>query len=204
VPITQAQVAAVAGVTQAAVSLALRNDPKLPKATRERIRAIAKEIGYVPDPRLAALSRYRHGGRRGGQSAALGFLVSEATADWWRRQPLYRDIYDGAMEAAASLGYQMTLQVLPDAREDQRRLARTLSARGVRGLLVISFPHAGAELAWLDEKFVTLNLFGENSIPGQDVVVSNHYSAMRLAFRQILGGATIAQRSLCRIRSSIA
>ena len=56
---TMADIARKAGVHVTTVSLALRNHPRLPASTRERIQALAKELGYVPDPFLRALVTYR-------------------------------------------------------------------------------------------------------------------------------------------------
>ena len=41
------------------MSLALRNHPRLPLETRERIRSLAEKMGYRPDPFLRALVAYR-------------------------------------------------------------------------------------------------------------------------------------------------
>ena len=56
---TQRDVAIQAGVTQATVSLALSNRSDVSAETRERIQAIARSIGYRPDPYLTGLSAYR-------------------------------------------------------------------------------------------------------------------------------------------------
>ena len=48
-------VAAAAGVSLAAVSLALRRDRSIPEATRARIEAAAARLGYRPNPLVAAL-----------------------------------------------------------------------------------------------------------------------------------------------------
>lgn len=57
--VTMSDVASVAGVHKSTVSLALRNQPKLNAATRERIRKIAAELGYQPDPMLDLFNLYR-------------------------------------------------------------------------------------------------------------------------------------------------
>ena len=61
--VTQQDVALRAGVHRTAVSLALKKHPSIPAETRERIEAVAAEMGYVPDPMLSALAAYR-GSRR--------------------------------------------------------------------------------------------------------------------------------------------
>ena len=42
-----------------AVSMAMKNDPTIARATVERVKRIADELGYSPDPALSALSAYR-------------------------------------------------------------------------------------------------------------------------------------------------
>ena len=58
---TIADIASRAGVTKAAVSFALNGQPGVSAATRERILAIANEIGFQPSSAARALSDGRAG-----------------------------------------------------------------------------------------------------------------------------------------------
>jgi LacI family transcriptional regulator len=42
-------------VSHATVSLALRNDPRISPATKRKVFAAARRLGYRPDPHLAEL-----------------------------------------------------------------------------------------------------------------------------------------------------
>src|SRR4051794_7470235 len=53
---TSHDVARAAGVSQPTVSRALRDDPRVTEATRQRVRAAAAELGYVPSRRGRSLS----------------------------------------------------------------------------------------------------------------------------------------------------
>ena len=57
--VTLADIARKAGVHVTTVSLALRNHPRLPVATRQRLCALADQMGYRPDPAMRALVSYR-------------------------------------------------------------------------------------------------------------------------------------------------
>ena len=57
--ITMKTIAAQAGVTQATVSMSFANNPRIPAATRARIRGIADRLGYRPNPYVSALMRSR-------------------------------------------------------------------------------------------------------------------------------------------------
>ena len=55
------RIAVSLGVSPATVSMALRNDPKIPLATRRRVQKAADCIGYRPDAKIAErMSRIRH------------------------------------------------------------------------------------------------------------------------------------------------
>ena len=53
--VTTTQIAAKAGVSRTTVSFALRGHAKIPLATADRVRAAAAELGYRPNPRVAAI-----------------------------------------------------------------------------------------------------------------------------------------------------
>ena len=68
-------VAAVAGVHQTTVSLALRNDSRLSEATRQRVRRIADEMNYRPHPLVSALVTLRRSRKRRRFHATIAFVV---------------------------------------------------------------------------------------------------------------------------------
>src|ERR1700753_4363477 len=65
---TITDVAERAGVTKAAVSFALNNQPGVSAATRERILTIAAEVGFQPSSAARALS--------GGRAQGFGLVIA--------------------------------------------------------------------------------------------------------------------------------
>ena len=61
--VSQREIAAAAGVSVSAVSLALRNHPKVSPQVRARIHAIAKRMGYHADPRISTLMEHLRAAR---------------------------------------------------------------------------------------------------------------------------------------------
>ncbi|MFC6608041.1 LacI family DNA-binding transcriptional regulator [Amorphoplanes digitatis] len=57
---TSSDVAAAAGVSRSAVSCAFNNPQRISVATRERILAVAREIGYTPNTLARMLQAGRH------------------------------------------------------------------------------------------------------------------------------------------------
>lgn len=74
--ITQRDLAKQLGLTQAAVSMALRGSGRISAATRERVRETAQRLGWQGDPSLSALSR-RRWAEAAGPIAYLGTRVAE-------------------------------------------------------------------------------------------------------------------------------
>lgn len=93
--VTLADVSQAAGVGMATVSraLAAHDHPDVNPRTRERVRRIAKELGYRPSATARAL---RSGGYR-----ALSAVVPDQAWGWW--EPVIR----GAFRAASQEGYQL-------------------------------------------------------------------------------------------------
>ena len=59
---TLQDVADRAGVHRSTVALALRDNPRISSATRQRVQAIARELGYQLNPLVAALMSARRSG----------------------------------------------------------------------------------------------------------------------------------------------
>lgn len=123
------------GVSHVAVSLALRDRPGISEELRSRIKALAAELGYRPDPALTALSKYRRG--LVGQSIRAGL----AWLTYWRDpEALHRyheaDAYwRGAEEVAERHGYKL-YRFAPDARNSLAAVERVLRARNIEGILI--------------------------------------------------------------------
>ena len=57
------EVAAAANVCVMTVSLALRDNPRISAGTRDRIKRLAAELGYHPDPELSRLMNHLRASR---------------------------------------------------------------------------------------------------------------------------------------------
>jgi DNA-binding LacI/PurR family transcriptional regulator len=111
---TMADVAARAGVSRTLVSFILDGKPGASDATRQRVLAIADEIGYRPDSaaRLLAL----------GRSRTLGVLTDV-------RQLFQAELVTGIYPAAESCGYEVLLSANLSDREESVPIEALLSHR---------------------------------------------------------------------------
>ncbi len=118
------------GLAKSTVSLALRDRGTLSVATRARVKAAAKDIGYRPDPLLAALVSRREGRRADG--VPLCFLSSEPASST-------RAFQQGATQRAEALGYALSSERIREPR-DLPILLRRLWHQGCRGLILHHIP----------------------------------------------------------------
>lgn len=137
---TLKSIAAKAGVSVAAVSLALRDHPSIPAATCRRIQAIATKLGYRPDPELRKLMAYLRQRREIRTTAALGLLTMFPEAHPWDRNPILRRHLAGATDRAQQLGYHLADFWLTEPGMTAERMRKILDARGIEGLLILGTP----------------------------------------------------------------
>ena len=103
---TQDDVARAAGVHRTTVSLALKCHPRIPGETQERVRRIADELGYQPDPTLSSLVAYRAQNRPVAFHGTLAWFVSSAEGFNWQEVPHFRASYEGILARARRCGIE--------------------------------------------------------------------------------------------------
>jgi DNA-binding LacI/PurR family transcriptional regulator len=135
--ITLTQIARKAGVSPATVSLALRGDPRVADATRQRVCRLAEKAGYVPNNVGRAL--------RSRRSRLVGYLLPDVTASF------YSDILQGIGEAADAAGYSVLTAITEHSVESERRHLHAFHEKRVDGVLVSTFTeHACKRLRTLE------------------------------------------------------
>ncbi|AHF90973.1 LacI family transcriptional regulator [Opitutaceae bacterium TAV5] len=133
--VTLNDIARATGLSRSGVSRALRNDPRVPAATCERVQAIARKLGYRPDPELSAALRLLRERKAGRYVETLAFLSwHEDRIE--RAGNLYtRRLFHGARTHAEALGYRLEEYWAREPGMTPRRLQSVLVNRGVRGVL---------------------------------------------------------------------
>lgn len=129
--VTFMDIAREAGVDKSTVSLALSGHPRISAATRERVRAVAKRLGYAPDPALSSLAAARWQGRRDHKGLVLAFVCD----DLKKAEPELRACLAGVRRQAALLGYGVevfSLASYPSA----AALLRVVRQRNLRGMVI--------------------------------------------------------------------
>jgi DNA-binding LacI/PurR family transcriptional regulator len=132
-----ADVAKLAGVSKNAVSLALRHDPQISVATRERIAKAAAAIGYQYHPVVGELMARLRQSQTGGSKATLALINANADPQGLKAHPTVPTYFAGCRHRARELGYSLDTFWLHDPHVRGKTLLRVLRSRGIRGVLLV-------------------------------------------------------------------
>lgn len=128
-------IARMAGVSHSTVSLALKDHPRISQEVKLRIRKLCEEVGYRPDPMLAALAHYRLTKSEAPITASIAWINGWPEPERLRKHREFDFYWQGAHAAAEKFGYR--LEEFQLGREmSPQRLHQILSTRGVRGILL--------------------------------------------------------------------
>ncbi len=126
-PVKLSDVAALAGVSAATASRALNTPGKVSDAMRDKVRAAAATLGYVPDAAARALASRR--------SRTIGAVVP--TLD----NPIFAAGVQGLETRLEALGYALVVASSDYRAEKELRQTTTLVERGVEGLMFVGIAH---------------------------------------------------------------
>lgn len=129
--VTLADVARRAGVSTALASIVMRDAPGASAASRQRILAVAGELGYRPDVRARSLASLK--------AHLVGVLFGEAGRFRF-------ELIDGLYAAAEERGWDLVLSALTSSR-DERRALRSLQDFSFDALVMLGPPVAEPLLA---------------------------------------------------------
>jgi LacI family transcriptional regulator/LacI family repressor for deo operon, udp, cdd, tsx, nupC, and nupG len=184
--VTQQDVAQLAGVNRATVSLAMRNHPGISPATRAKVQAIAAKLGYRPDPMLSALANYRNSRRPADYRGTLAWLARTTSSFDWRNIRCFSEYLAGARKRAEFHGYQVDVVDVGDPGMTWERAASIIHSRGIRGVILCPQPYPDTDLTsfpW--HEFGAITLGYSISQPALHSVAAAQFRASQLVMRKL-------------------
>lgn len=193
-PPTLRTIAQAAGVSVGTVSLALRDNPLIARATRARIKAVAEQLGYRPDPRVAQLMSYLQQHKRHGSTGeTLAYVTAFSEPQVWMESVTWSSYFAGAQAKAVELGYRIEHFWLRAPGVTERSFSRMMHNRGIKGLLIAPVPQSHSRMAIDWSRFSTIAFGYSLNEPRVNRAVHHHYHTVTTALR------TIAARGYKRI-----
>src|SRR4051812_3483927 len=129
--VTHRDIAEKYGCDRSTVSLALSGHPRIRADVRDAINALAKKLGYRPDPGLSMLARHRFAPRASPAPANIAYLVDTKEPDY-KLQIRHLAV---AKRRAWERGYQVHEFDLAEYPSGEAA-SNVLHHRGVRGLII--------------------------------------------------------------------
>lgn len=185
--ITLETIAARAGVAKASVSCALRNHPKIPDATRQRIQQVARELGYRPNPRVSTLMAHIRRAHTREHAERIAFVWMHTSRAEARRDPFLRLVYRGATERAHQMGFKLEQFFTSDAGMTDQRLEQILRARRIVGVVFspVMTDESTLHLKWEWRHFAAAVIGNVTWTPELHHAGHHHFLAMRMALLEL-------------------
>src|SRR6516225_2817349 len=139
---TIADIAQRAGVTKAAVSFALNGQPGVSAATRERILAIAQEIGFQPNSAARALTA--------GKAEAFGLII-DRPARTLGNEPFFMQLVGGIQAELTRQHITLLFTMAEDQDAEIEMYRRWWAQRRVDGVFVVDLQVNDRRIPVLEE-----------------------------------------------------
>ena len=174
-PTTIKDVARKASVCIATVSMALKGDPRVAKATRAKVEKIARRLHYVPSNLGRAL--------QSSHSRLIGYILSDVTHSF------FSEIVQGIGEEATAKGYGLLIGITDGSREKEVQILRLFREKSIDGLLVSAWhPESVQHLLDCDRAGVPVIVCSSETFhPGVPFVVIDNEAGGRLAAEHLIG-----------------
>lgn len=171
--VTIKDIAKVAKVSYATVSRALSGHPEVSEKTKQRIRKLAKEMGYTPNAIAKGLvTRNTH---------TLGLIVPDIT------NPFFPEVAQGIEDYANRHGYQVFLCNSSWQLEREKEYLKTLYGKRVDGIVVAPSSNYVEHLVAKSYKDVPIVFAAYRpTVEGCNYVVTDDYKSAELAVGYLL------------------
>jgi LacI family transcriptional regulator len=183
--VTQRDLARKLGVSNATISLALRNSPRIAEPRRKEIQEMAEKLGYQPNTAAVALSYNKRTSKNIPIHASLAWLNLWPWPEDLRKLALFEAYWNGATACAEKFGYRLEEFALTG--KSPSRLEKILVARGIKAVMLTSqhyqHPVDFQDFHW--EKFSAVRTSRLPLNPALHTVTTDQYSNTMLAIDQM-------------------
>ncbi|MGM9891813.1 LacI family DNA-binding transcriptional regulator [Limosilactobacillus sp.] len=157
-------IAETAGVSVSTASRALNNNPRISLKTRQRVRAIADQLGYQPNYNAQNLTR--------GESNMVG-LVFPVTSDTAPANPFHIDLMRGISVALKPRHYEMVVAIAPTVADLLASVKSMVNQSKVHNFLVFYTVENDPVTSYLRQQGLNFVVIGHPTANHPDRYVDN-------------------------------
>jgi LacI family transcriptional regulator len=182
-PVSLQTIAQRSEVSRMAVSLALRGRPGVSPATRRKVLAVAKKMGYAPDPELGKLMARMRQKITHEVRSCLAFLIPGLAGEGRIISLTEKKYLEGARQRAGEYGYRLEEFPMNSREIPVARLTSILWNRGIEGLIFAPLQQRlsdeSSRRIEIDiERFSAVEISETIESPDLDRATSDPYAAM--------------------------
>ena len=133
------------GITQAAVSMALRGDRAISAEMRQKVCDTAAAMGYQLNEHVSALMSNIRTRKKLNDKGVIGLLIEACTQEDWYAVKTFQRFHQGVLHRGTELGFQIESFFLLEPSMRAARIDQILYARGIDGI-VLAPPGLGKNL----------------------------------------------------------
>ncbi len=174
-------IAEATGISVNSVSLALRNSPRIAAATRKKVAAAARKLGYQSDPEMSRLMiKLAERRRQRGIKAEVAYLQTSP-----RKYKMHREFIEACRKFLQQEGYELEHYFCGDGDFSLRDFERVTTTRGVTGVIVAPL---GRDIHQIDlnwEHYAGVAIGRGLTQPNLPKVDADHYHAMNLCYEKL-------------------
>jgi LacI family transcriptional regulator len=177
------------GYSKNTISLGLRGSPQIPLATRKRIIAVAERLGYRPNAVVSQLMAQLRSARTSRLQAKLALVNANLDPAAFQNHPTIPIYVEGCERRAASLGYDFDRFWLHDPELTADRWIRILTARGIKGVVLVGLMdtnHLPSKLQAVWERLPCVVTGVRTRDPALSYCCVDHYNLALIAFERAL------------------
>lgn len=130
------EIANIAGVSTSAVSMALRDHPRIGKATKIKIKKIASQLNYEINPLVHQVLTHLRSGNQGKIHASVALLDLTTKSAQGAKGRIYGRFIEKCKERCLEFGYDLEYFWVADPRNKISHYQTIFKNRNVRGLIL--------------------------------------------------------------------
>jgi len=183
-PVTMRDIGRALGISHVTVSLALRNNPRIPEDRRREVRSKASEMGYHPNAMAAALAQQRSAFRKHPVTSSLAWMNFWSPHRELRVHGEFDAYWRGACRAAEHYGYRLEEFACTNDRAFLLKLAGIFRNRGLSGILLPPLQEHSNIIPFDWDRFFAVR-FGSSVVhPPLHLVTADQSANAILAFKK--------------------
>lgn len=165
--------------------MALKNHRSLPQVTIDRVKQLAEEMHYVPDPVLSALAAHRSRLKVTKDFSVIGMVSNWSSEGGWMQLKSAKEVIEGAKARAIELGFTLQCFWAKSPHLTDGRFNQILKTRGIRGLILAPFEHHADRLDLDWDEFSVVTVEKPLHYTHFHHIVQNHYSDLMLCWERL-------------------